>query len=144
VGKTASEDLLLRGGRETAETAARDGEKRALEADARTTTKDPIDVASGEVILRQVDVELAGVLPLVLERTHLSSYRSGRWFGTSWASTLDQHLDVTADGVYFASADGMVLAYPPATNVDARLLPAEGPRRPLTLHSDGPTRWRTR
>lgn len=137
VGKTGSDDLVLRGGRETAETAARDGEKRALEADARTTTKDPIDVASGEVILRQTDVELAGVLPLVLERTHLSSYRCGRWFGTSWASTLDQHLDVTADGVYFASADGMVLAYPPATHVDARLMPAEGPRRPLVLRSDG-------
>ena len=31
----------------------------------------------------------------------------------------------------------MVLAYPPATHVDARLMPAEGPRRPLVLRSDG-------
>ena len=30
---------------------------------------------------------MAGLLPLVLERTHVSSYRSGRYFGPSWSST---------------------------------------------------------
>jgi RHS repeat-associated protein len=137
LGKSATEGVALRGGRQTARKAAHDGENRALEADARATTKDPIDVASGEVILRQTDVDLDSVLPLVVERTHLSSYRCGRWFGISWASTLDQHLEVTPDGVYFAAADGMVLAYPRATGVDARLLPLEGPRRPLTARADG-------
>jgi hypothetical protein len=130
------------GGRETPESAARDGERRAVAADIRTTAKDPIDVASSEVILRQSDAELPRVLPLGPERTHLSSYRCGRWFGVSWASTLDQHLDVTANGVYFASADGMVLAYPPAS-LGAMLLPAEGPRLPLTLRDDGSTSSRT-
>ncbi len=107
---TAAEHVALDEGRASAAAAARDAENRAVETEARATTGDPIDVASGEVILRQTDVALAGVLPLVLERTHVSSYRCGRWFGISWASTLDQHLEVTDNGVYLAAADGMVLA----------------------------------
>ena len=56
-----------------------------------------------------------GALPLILERTHISSYRNGLWFGPSWASTLDQRLQLDADGVVFAAADGMRLEYPPPT-----------------------------
>ena len=39
---------------------------------------DPVDVAGGRVVLPQIDVELAGVLPLVLSRTHLDRTRSCR------------------------------------------------------------------
>ncbi|MFB9832534.1 DUF6531 domain-containing protein [Actinoallomurus acaciae] len=85
------------------------GHGRALTG--RTLTRDPIDVATGEVVLRQVDVELDGVLPMVIERTHLSSYTHGRLFGASWASTLDQHLEIDDEGVYLAGEDGMVLAF---------------------------------
>jgi YD repeat-containing protein len=105
--------------------------------DSRPTTKDPIDLASGEVVLRQVDVELAGVLPLALERVHVSTYREGRLFGASWASTLEQRVEVDAEGVCFASADGMVLAYPPVIGPGASVLPSEGPRWPLALTEDG-------
>jgi RHS repeat-associated protein len=97
----------------------------------RRTTGDPIDVASGEVIMHQTDVELAGVLPLVLERTHVSSYRQGGLFGISWASTLDQRLEVDGRGACFASADGMVLTYPPPASTGTAVLPYEGPRWPL-------------
>jgi hypothetical protein len=38
-------------------------------------------------------------------RTTASSYRAGRCFGTSWASTLDQRLEVDADGISFAAAE---------------------------------------
>ncbi|TQM01087.1 RHS repeat-associated protein [Actinoallomurus bryophytorum] len=100
-------------------------------------TKDPIDVASGEVVLRQVDVELAGVLPLSLERTHVSSYRAGRLFGTSWASTLDQRLEFDAEGVCFAAADGMVLAYPPVRLPETPVLPFAGPQWALAVDQDG-------
>jgi YD repeat-containing protein len=97
------------------------------------------DAASGEVVLRQIDVNLPGVMPLVLERTHVSSYHHGRLFGVSWASTLDQRLEVDGRGVLFASVDGMVLAYPPPVTPDAAVFPHEGPRWPLTRTDDGYT-----
>lgn len=97
---------------------------------------DPVDVAGGRVVLTQTDVELAGVLPLVLSRTHLSSHREGRWFGPSWASTLDQRLEVQDTGVYFAAEDGMQLVYPVSAKGQA-VLPEEGPRWPLRRTEDG-------
>jgi RHS repeat-associated protein len=66
------------------------------------------------VVQHQVDVDLPGVLPLVLSRTHLSSYRLGGWFGPSWASTVDQRLIFSGGGVRFLAADGSVLDYPGA------------------------------
>ncbi|SEH00686.1 RHS repeat-associated core domain-containing protein [Nonomuraea solani] len=87
---------------------------------SRVLTRDPIDVATGEVLLRQVDAEVAGALPLSFERTYVSSYRNGRLFGAAWASTLDERLAIGDGHVRFAAADGMVLTYPDA-----------GPRLPL-------------
>ena len=110
---------------------------RATVRPDRATALDPVDVVSGEMLLTQTDVELPGLLPLVLERTHLSSYRVGGWFGRSWASTLDQRLEVDADGVCLATANGLLLAYPPAG--DGPVLPAEGPRLPLARTADGYT-----
>jgi RHS repeat-associated protein len=103
---------------------------------SRVLTKDPIDVASGEVVLQQIDVDLASALPLVLERTHVSSLRSGALFGASWTSTLDQRLEIDAEGVCFATADGTVLAYP-APVVGTRVLPESGPHWPLRKAVDG-------
>ncbi|GAA4503413.1 hypothetical protein GCM10023191_056300 [Actinoallomurus oryzae] len=94
-------------------------------------------MAGGDVVLRQVDVHLGGVLPLVLERTHVSSYREGRSFGVSWASTLDQRVELDADGACFAAADGMMLFYPPVDAPGSPVLPTAGPRWPLTLDENG-------
>ncbi|MEU8183481.1 DUF6531 domain-containing protein, partial [Micromonospora sp. NPDC049044] len=102
---------------------------------ARKVAADPIDVASGEVVLTQTDAELPGLLPLVLGRSHLSSYRAGRWFGPSWASTLDQRLEVDDQGVCFVAEDGMVLTY--STPAGVPLMPETGPRWPLTTTADG-------
>ncbi|WP_162830089.1 DUF6531 domain-containing protein [Amycolatopsis palatopharyngis] len=97
---------------------------------SRTTCNDPVDVTTGEVVLGQTDVELAGVLPLILKRTHVSSYRAGRSFGPSWASTLDQRLEFDDQGVVYVAEDGMLLVYPrPHTNRE--VLPEVGPRWPL-------------
>ncbi|WP_431913202.1 DUF6531 domain-containing protein [Micromonospora carbonacea] len=104
---------------------------------ARRCAGDPIDVASGEVVLSQTDVELPGLLPVVLSRGHLSSYRAGRWFGPSWASTLDQRVEVDDDGVCFVTEDGMVLTYPSALAAGVPTLPDAGPRWPLTPTADG-------
>ncbi|MFI1020752.1 DUF6531 domain-containing protein [Streptomyces olivaceus] len=96
----------------------------------RCLNGDPIDMVSGEMYMAETDVELPGLLPLTLRRTHLSTYRSGRSFGPSWASTLDERLVLDDGGAAFAVEDGMILLYPvpsPGTSV----MPAEGPRLPL-------------
>ncbi|WP_208875030.1 DUF6531 domain-containing protein [Streptomyces sp. PBH53] len=99
---------------------------------------DPVDVATGRMVLPQTDLLLPGSLPLLFTRTFESSYRAGRWFGVSWASTLDQRLEIDAEGVVFIDADGSILAYPhPAPNVP--VLPGHGRRWPLDRTLDGYT-----
>ncbi|MFG2863792.1 DUF6531 domain-containing protein [Streptomyces sioyaensis] len=108
----------------------------------RTCKTDPVDVASGEMLLQQTDLTLPGVLPLALRRTHLSTYRYGQFFGPSWASTLDDRLDVDDRGrVSWAREDGSILTYPrlPATDADEPVWPEEGPRLPLTCAGTGTT-----
>lgn len=98
------------------------------------TAGDPVDVVRGSVLIEDADLELPS--PLVLERLHVSSYRSGRWFGPSWTSTLDQRLEADSGAVRFFSADGRILVYPRA-GAGEPVLPLEGPRRPLTMTDDG-------
>ena len=117
--------------------------------DDMTLVTDPVDVASGDVVLAQTDVTLAGVLPLVLRRVHRSSYRAGRWFGRSWASTLDQRLEVSENAVCFATADSVVLRYPHPdgggrgdggeNGAGGPVLPVTGARWPLARDGDGYT-----
>lgn len=86
--------------------------------------------------MRQVDAELLGILPLIVQRLHLSSYRVGGVFGAAWMSTLDQRLEVEDDGIHFAADDGTLQVFPhPAPGT--RVLSAEGPRRYLTSAADG-------
>ncbi|AXB41696.1 RHS repeat-associated core domain-containing protein [Amycolatopsis albispora] len=109
---------------------------RSVEADNRNCKSDPVDIATGSVVMTQADLTIAGSPDLVLERTHVSSYRDGRWFGPSWASTVDQRVEVGADRISYYSADGMILVYPlPAAGEP--VLPAEGPRWPLHRTGDG-------
>ncbi|MFF7146393.1 DUF6531 domain-containing protein [Streptomyces nodosus] len=99
------------------------------------TCGDPIDMATGQMILAQTDVELPGVLPLVLRRTHLSGYTAGRSFGPAWAATLDERLeqDEALGGLWWYREDGSALAYPRLPDLPGdRVDPAEGTRLPLT------------
>ena len=105
--------------------------------DDRLACGDPIDVATGWMLLSQKDVEIAGALPLVLSRSHISSYRSGRFFGGSWASTVDQRLEVEEDGLHVALADGSLQVYPVPAADGVNVLPAAGPARPLRRTADG-------
>ncbi|MEU5292759.1 DUF6531 domain-containing protein [Streptomyces umbrinus] len=101
----------------------------AVQMFKRNGCGDPVDVATGELIMPSTDVELPGVLALVVERHHISTYRSGRWFGPSWASTLDQRLVLDDVGVRFHTADGMILEYPvPLADPGQPVMPVEGPR----------------
>ncbi|WP_329298028.1 DUF6531 domain-containing protein [Streptomyces sp. NBC_00659] len=106
-------------------------------AKGRCKNGDPVDMVSGEMLMTQTDVLLQGVLRLGVARTHVSTYRSGRWFGPSWASTLDQRLELDDEGVLFATEDGMILVYPVPVGADA-VMPAEGPRWPLAWDRERP------
>ncbi|MEV1008513.1 DUF6531 domain-containing protein [Streptomyces sp. NPDC049881] len=94
------------------------------------TRGDPIDLATGQMVMSATDVELPGVLPLVLERHHRTGSRSGQWLGPSWSSTLDQRLVLSEHGVRLCAHDGMVLDYPRPL-ADTPVLPVEGPAWPL-------------
>ncbi|WP_149179845.1 putative T7SS-secreted protein [Streptomyces sp. TRM49041] len=101
-----------------------------------TGGSDPVDMATGAMFLPQTDIALPGVLPLVFRRRVASDYRAGRWFGPSWSSTVDQRLEIDAEGIVFVCEDGLLLAYPhPAPDVP--VLPSHGPRWPLNRDADG-------
>lgn len=94
----------------------------------RTISDNHVDLATGEFFLAHIDVELPGVLSLVLRRTHCSNYRFGRWFGPSWSSTLDVRLVVEHEGVTFLGEDGVMLAFPhPEEGISVQ--PVNGVRR---------------
>ncbi|MFJ8565368.1 putative T7SS-secreted protein [Streptomyces sp. NPDC093514] len=112
-----------------------DGPSRDSSKD-KVCEEDPVDVATGRMILTQTDVALPGTLPLLFERTFESSYRAGRWFGPAWASTIDQRLEIDAEGIVFLREDSSVLAYPhPAPGVPVH--PTRGHRWPLSRDADG-------
>ncbi|APE25215.1 MULTISPECIES: DUF6531 domain-containing protein [Streptomyces] len=120
-----------------------DAQRNSIPLDKTHCEGDPIDVATGEMILAQTDLDLPGVLPLTLRRVHLSQYRYGQWFGRSWASTLDERLEVdpTGGGLIWAREDGSLLVYPrvPAAG-DEAVLPVEGPRLPLSYSEEADAR----
>ncbi|MFE2381676.1 putative T7SS-secreted protein [Streptomyces misionensis] len=127
-------------GRATArDTVREDPRQPSREQDSRVSDgTDPIDLATGRMYLPQTDVVLPGALPLLLERRVESGYHLGRWFGPSWSSTLDQRLEIDAEGVVFVTADGLLLSYPhPAPGLPT--LPTHGPRRPLDRVDGGYT-----
>ncbi len=114
--------------------AASVGEDTAENAVSRSTDNmsrvgDPVDVATGDVVMTQTDVSLPGLLPLVLKRVHRSSQRGGRCFGESWVSSLDQRILIAGDRVAAVFADGQVLLYP--RDAAGQALPKAGPEWPL-------------
>ncbi|MEN8650287.1 DUF6531 domain-containing protein [Streptomyces sp. 21So2-11] len=108
-----------------------DGAKAGQQMKKRCKGGDPVDMVTGEMLMSHTDVSLPGLLPLVIERHHVSSFRSGLWFGPAWMSTFDERLELDGDGAVCASADGMLQVYP-VPEPDRPVLPSHGPRRPLT------------
>ncbi|WP_079178362.1 putative T7SS-secreted protein [Streptomyces mangrovisoli] len=153
--KEGAEDVVAQGLRKTARTTAEEGGENAAAKSARERVNeepaqdsrsegrhsedtDPIDLATGKMYLPQTDVVLPGVLPLSVKRRAESGYHLGRWFGPSWSSTIDQRLEIDAEGVVFVTEDGLLLAYPhPAPGVPT--LPSHGPGWPLDRVDGGYT-----
>ncbi|MFE0421372.1 putative T7SS-secreted protein [Streptomyces sp. NPDC058953] len=112
----------------------------AADASRKATDKccgrEPVDFATGRILLAQTDVSLPGALPLEFRRDYESSYRAGRWFGPCWSSTIDQRLTVDPLGVVFHGEDNLLLAFPhPVPGLPA--LAEAGPRWALERNSDG-------
>ncbi|GGW55896.1 hypothetical protein GCM10010503_36260 [Streptomyces lucensis JCM 4490] len=115
-------------------TALDNAREKAVALTQRRCKTDPVDIASGEMVLAQTDLALPGVLPLVVRRTHISGYRYGHCFGPGWASTLDERLELTGTGAVWARPDGSLLAYPNLPReADEEVLPLEGDRIPLAF-----------
>ncbi|MEW2510465.1 RHS repeat-associated core domain-containing protein [Streptomyces sp. NPDC046870] len=108
--------------------------EKAIALGQRRCKTDPVDLASGEMVLSQTDLTLPGVLPLVVGRTHISGYGYGHCFGPGWASTLDERLEPTGTGAVWARPDGSLLVYPRLPHeAGQEELPAEGERIALTF-----------
>ncbi|MFI6487669.1 DUF6531 domain-containing protein [Streptomyces sp. NPDC050564] len=130
----------LRGLAKNAKGSIADGAKGAynrLKSVVRSKGSDPVDMATGAMYLPQNDLELPGLLPLAFTRRVASDYRCGWWFGPTWASTLDQRLEIDTDGIVFVTEDGLLLAYPHPTDPQTPVLPQAGPRWPLVRLDDG-------
>ncbi|MDT0347767.1 RHS repeat-associated core domain-containing protein [Streptomyces litchfieldiae] len=98
---------------------------------------DPIDMATGDVVMSVTDLALSGRLDLAFRRYHRSGTANGRWLGRAWFSTLDQRLVLDAGGVRFFAEDGMVLHYPvPLREADTPVMPVEGPRWGLSWNGN--------
>ncbi|WP_225818097.1 DUF6531 domain-containing protein, partial [Streptomyces echinatus] len=80
--KEGAEGLAEQGMRKTARNAVEEGahdvSRRPLE---KVCEKDPVDVATGRMVLPATDISLPGTLPLLVKRQFESSYRLGGWFG---------------------------------------------------------------
>ncbi|MFE2475279.1 putative T7SS-secreted protein [Streptomyces sp. NPDC059389] len=97
------------------------------DCDKRCDGTDPVDLATGRMFLPQTDILLPGTLPLAFTRRAESGYTGGRWFGPSWSSTVDEHLEIDAEGVILVTADGLSIPYPhPAPGLP--VFAASGPR----------------
>ncbi|MEV4558190.1 putative T7SS-secreted protein [Kitasatospora sp. NPDC049285] len=139
--RNAAEETAENAARQDASVAARDAAedapKEARAPEEVKTCGDPVDVATGQMVLRHTDLSLAGSLPLLFERAHTSAHRSGRWLGPSWASSLDERLVIDAEGVLLLRADCGLLSYPhPVPGVPT--MPVAGTTRwPLARDAEG-------
>ncbi len=98
-----------------------------------------MDVVSGQVITSETDVDLPGLLPLTLRRAYASDYIGGRLYGPGWSSTLDQRIEIDADGIHFAGDDAQILHYPLPDSPGRAVLPTGGACRPLVWDQRGDT-----
>ncbi|MFI1573897.1 putative T7SS-secreted protein [Streptomyces anulatus] len=94
------------------ENAAPEGTHNRPDGERTSGGTDPVDLASGRMYLPQTDVVLPGVLPLAFTRRVESGYTAGRFFGPSWSSTVDERLEIDANGVIHVTDDGLLITYP--------------------------------
>ncbi|MEU2762078.1 putative T7SS-secreted protein [Streptomyces sp. NPDC007094] len=118
------------------ERAAPDGTHNRPDSERTSGGTDPVDLASGRMFLPQTDVVLPGVLPLAFTRRAESGYTAGRFFGPSWSSTVDERLEIDANGVIHVTDDGLLITYPhPVPGLPTR--PESGTSRSTLNREEG-------
>ncbi len=101
-----------------------------------TDGTDPVDLATGEVLLPVTDLVLPGVLEVRLSRMFLSSFAAGRSFGRRWASSMDARIEVTEHGILLVGDDASIVSYPPCAAGET-VSAYRGPRGSLTRLDTG-------
>ncbi|MDH6132205.1 RHS repeat-associated protein [Kitasatospora sp. MAA4] len=115
----------------------RGGQRSDGNEGTETGGTDPVDLVSGQVITSATDLDIAGLLPILLRRAYASGYQGGTLFGPGWSGTLTQRVQVDLEGIHFAGDDGQLLHYPVPAQPGQQVLPQEGARWPLTWdHTD--------
>ncbi|MDJ1162765.1 RHS repeat-associated core domain-containing protein [Burkholderia gladioli pv. gladioli] len=86
-------------------------EQTGVDENKRTCEKDPVDVASGELVERRRDLYIPGVLPLELARRYRTRATGHGLLGERWTDNWSQRL--TRDGrvVRFHDGAGLVLGF---------------------------------
>ena len=109
VGGKALDSVASKFGKEAETTENAVGtQTRTAEGNAPTKLKaDPVDVVSGWMLTEATDLELPGVLPVILRRAYASGYKTGHLFGPGWSSTLDQRVSINEAGIHFAGDDAV-------------------------------------
>ncbi|SCF75484.1 hypothetical protein GA0115255_105283 [Streptomyces sp. Ncost-T6T-2b] len=134
--RSAERAAIPEGGTPARRTATKEPHTENPREKVESDPSDPVDLVTGAMYLPQTDITLPGALPLVFTRRLDSGSRLGHWFGPSWTSTLDQRLEIDAEGVIFVTEDGLLLTYPhPAPGVPT--LPTHGTRRWPLDRTDG-------
>ncbi|MGP2438631.1 putative T7SS-secreted protein [Streptomyces sp. JW3] len=111
--KGLGKEAVEQGAKETARKSVKERlSDLARDLNCKVLRNEPVDMATGRMVLPQTDIVLPGSLPLEFTRTFESAYRNGGWFGPTWSSTIDERLEVDAEGVVHVAADGSVRAYP--------------------------------
>ncbi|MDT0380066.1 DUF6531 domain-containing protein [Streptomyces sp. DSM 42041] len=136
---------LKAGAKEAAEQGAKQGARKSVserlndlarDLNCKVLRNEPVDMATGRMVLPATDVSLPGTMPLEFTRTFESAYRNGGWFGPAWASTIDERLEIDAEGVIHVATDGSVRAYPhPAPGLP--VVPVKGVPWRLDREPDG-------
>ena len=93
---------------------------------------EPVDVVEGRLVDADVDVDLPGVLPLILRRAYSSGYKHGRLFGPGYASTLDIRIQISRDEILYLDDDARVVSFPVPSSTGERVSADTGPRLVLS------------
>ncbi|MDO4632069.1 MAG: DUF6531 domain-containing protein [Corynebacterium sp.] len=86
---------------------------------------EPVEMATGEMIDFVTDVNIDGILPMIIDRNSNSSSWVSRALGPGWSSSLDTRIEVLPDRIFMLSPDGALLQFPPAP-VDGSEVVANG------------------
>ncbi|WP_257162121.1 DUF6531 domain-containing protein [Corynebacterium cystitidis] len=87
----------------------------ATVGDRATAAGEPINMATGALIDRELDINIPGRLPLRLTRTlntrFLLDNEESFAFGAGWFSELDVRLEIHDDAIYMLTADSAILTF---------------------------------